>query len=287
MKIINYGSINVDLVYAVDHFPQAGETIVSNDFSRGLGGKGANMSIAAAATRADIRHFGAVGHDGLWARDALGARGVDVSGVAEVEAATGHAIIQVDAGGENVITLYSGANTALPAELADRAVASGERDDWLLLQNETAHVERAARAGRERGLQIAYAAAPFDTDAALAVLPHLDLIALNAVEAAQLEAATGRAAQDLDIARVLVTRGGDGATLYAGGGEVSRPAIPTNVVDTTGAGDTFLGVFLGALAQGRDDPDAMELALRAAAIQVSRPGAADAIPTADELETAR
>lgn len=136
---------------------------------------------------------------------------------------------------------------------------------------------------KAKGLDVAYAAAPFDAAAVQEILPFLDLIAMNAVEAAQLEAALGTAAKDLEIGRVIVTRGGDGATLFVGGDQIDMPAIPAKVIDTTGAGDTFFGVYLGCLDRGMSDEKCMEMATKAAAIQVTRPGAASAIPSADEF----
>lgn len=284
----NLGSINVDIVYRVPHIPQPGETLASTDRNEGLGGKGANMSIALAAAGATVRHYGAVGADGAWTVEALRARGVDCDGVRTIAGPTGHALIQVDTAGENAITIFAGANQDMPLAIVEDIMSAARPGDWLLLQNETAHGPEAVARARAAGLRIAYAAAPFDAALAEAMAADVDLLALNEVEAAQMAAATGKDIGALGVPMVLVTKGAAGATVFvAGGAPVEQAAFPVDtVIDTTGAGDTFLGYFLGGLAAGATPGAALRRASMAGALAVTGAGAADAIPAGDVVDAA-
>lgn len=285
MTIWNLGSINADHVYALSHLPGPGETIPARSLTTGLGGKGANMSVACARAGARVRHIGAVGPEGAWAVDRLRTYGVDTAHIATLDAPTGHAIIAVDEGGENLIIIHPGANRLIPAPHLEAALAQAAPGDWLLTQNETNLQTEAARLARSRGLRVAYAAAPFDAPATQAILPHLDLLVLNEVEADQLVDSTGRPVATLGIPDVIVTLGAEGCLwFHEGQSERSFPALPVTPVDTTGAGDTFTGYILAGLDAGQPMPDAIRLATQAAALKVTRPGAADAIPTRREAE---
>ena len=282
--ILTLGSVNIDHVYRVDALPGPGETVVDRGYQRGLGGKGANQSLAARLAGAEVRHAGAVGDDGGWCRDRLGAAGIDVADLVTVDAATGHAVILVDGQGENVIVVHGGANRALtPAQVA-AAIGRARAGDWLLLQNETNLVVEAARAGRAAGLRVAYAAAPFDPEATAAMIGHVDLLAVNAIEAAQLARHLGTAPETFGAPALLITEGARGARCWTGRTEVRQAAFEVTPVDTTGAGDTYLGYFLAANDRGMPVAEAMRLAAAAAAVQVTRPGAAEAIPTAAEVD---
>ena len=284
MAIYNLGSVNIDHVYRVPHLPEPGETLASHSFNSGLGGKGANQSIAVARAGGQIFHIGAIGADGEWLRERMADSGVDMRFLAVVDVPTGHAIINVDDAAENAIVLYPGANFALTEAQVDEALGAAGPDDWLLLQNETSQGLYAAMVAKTKGVRVAYAAAPFDADAALAMLPVTDLLAVNEIEAAQLSEALGVEASDLPVAQVLITRGAEGATLQAGGEVLSVDAFKVEPVDTTGAGDTFLGYFLAALDLALAAPDALKWASAASALQVMKPGAAVAIPTLAEVE---
>ena len=284
MTILTIGSINNDYTYRVTRHPGPGETVLDKGYLHGLGGKGANMSLAAAAAGAAVRHAGAVGRDGTWCRDRLAAASIDVTDLSVGEVETGQGIIMVDDAGENVIVVHSGANKALGLPAIEAAIARAAQGDWLLLQNETNLVAAAARTGRAAGLQVAYAAAPFDAEAAEEMLALADLVAVNEVEADQLAAATGRPVEDLGVPALLVTLGARGAVFHRDGQSIETPAFQVTPVDTTGAGDTFLGFFLAGLDLGRDPASALRRAAAAAAIQVTRPGAGDAIPTGEEVD---
>ncbi len=284
MTIWNLGSINADIVYSVPHLPAPGETLAATGRSLFLGGKGANMSVAIARAGAHVIHIGAVGEDGHWALDRLSEYGVDTRHIALVDTETAQAIIMVDPDGENAIILHPGANGVIPQTTLQSAMTEAQTGDWLVLQNETNLQRTASALGRKMGLKVAYAAAPFDAERVQAVLPHLDFLILNAVEADQLRQTTGLGPDDLPVRDVIVTRGADGATWFGPEGELHVAAVPVTPLDTTGAGDTFTGYVLAGLDQGQPMLQVMQQAAKAAALMVTRRGTADVIPFLNEVE---
>lgn len=280
MAVWNLGSINIDHVYQVPHLPAPGETLAALSCSTGLGGKGANQSVAAARAGAVVHHIGAVGRDADWVLARLRAFGVGTDAIRITDTPTGHAIITVDAQAENAIILFPGANLLPDRDQVESALADARAGDFLLLQNETSAQAEAARIAREHGLRVVYSAAPFDVDAVRAVLPFTDLLVMNEGEAAQLHAALGA----LPPVERIVTRGAKGAEWHSPSGEVlSVPAFRVRPVDTTGAGDCFIGNLVAALDAGLSRPEAMRRASAAAAIQVTRAGAGEAMPDAAEV----
>ncbi|MEM0923704.1 MAG: ribokinase [Pseudomonadota bacterium] len=279
-----FGSINIDHVHQVPHFPAAGETLADTGYAMGLGGKGANQALAANAAGAEVRMIGAVGEDGAWVMAHLAEAGIETAAILTPGPATGHAVICVTPEAENQIVIHGGANQALTTEQIAAALEHAAPGDWWLCQNETNLVAEAAAMARAAGLRVAYAAAPFVAETALSMLSLVDLIAVNEAEAEALSQTTGHDLVALPVAQLLVTRGAQGAELYRSGSRVSVPALSVEPVDTTGAGDTFLGSFLAALDLGQSERDALRWAAAAAALQVTRPGAADAIPTQAEVD---
>ncbi|MGP3696638.1 ribokinase [Rhodobacter sp. NSM] len=279
--LLNLGSINIDHVYRVPHLPAPGETLEAETHAVVLGGKGANQSVAAARAGARVLHIGAVGAEGGWAREAMAGYGVDVTHVALREGPSGHAIINVDHQGENAIVIFPGANRTLGEGELAAALAGAGPGDTMLLQNETSGQVEAARLAAGQGLRVVYSAAPFEIGAVRAVLPFVTLLVMNEGEAAALRAALGA----LPEVEMIVTRGAKGAEwLRPGQGTISVPAFPVTPVDTVGAGDCFTGNLAAALDAGHAPEQAMRRAAAAAAIQVTRKGAADAMPTAAEVE---
>ena len=293
------GSVNLDRFYRVPHILAPGETLAAHGLVTGIGGKGANMSVAAARAGERVALIGAVGEDGVWARERLAQWGVDTRYLEVAEGPTGHAIIAVADDGENTIIIHPGANHRIGLAAVEAALAEAVPGEWCLIQNETnLQVETAERA-RAAGLKIAYAAAPFTAEAAVRMAPLADLLILNRVEMEQLQAATGRGPAAQGVPAVVVTAGADGAFLHAaspsGGGASGEggpprhvPAVPVAAVDTTGAGDTFTGYLLAGLGAGIAGRrlgmvEAMGLAARAGAVMVTRHGTADVIPRLDEV----
>lgn len=286
MAVWNFGSINADYFYSVPHIPGRGETLAATNFATGLGGKGANSSVAAARAGAEVFHIGAVGADGAWATERLASYGVDTRHVATVKAPTGHAIINVAEDGENAIVILAGANVDQPSSAALLALGAARPGDYLMLQNETAHQATVAEAAQKAGLKVVYSAAPFSERAVRNVMRFADLLVMNEIEAKQLSAALDTDIAKLDVPHILITKGSDGASwLDTGAGtETYQHAFKVDPVDTTGAGDTFAGYMVAGLDQGLGVAAALRLASAAAALKVTRAGTADAIPARQEVE---
>lgn len=288
MTVYNFGSINRDLIYQLPHMPAPGETLAALSYAEGLGGKGANQSAAAARAGARTVHIGAVGADGDWCLSELTRHGVDISQVRRTEAATGTAVIYVDPQGENQIVLHAGANAEQDPEAVEAALSEAGPTDVLLLQNETPLTETIAKFGRNREVFVIYSAAPFRAEDVAPMLPFIDLLVMNRVECEELERRNHMPLAEIPVPHVLVTLGADGALWRdQQKGEVLHiPARATEVVDTTGAGDCFIGTVAAALSEGMERKQAMERASVAASIQVSRHGAAQAMPTRAEVDAA-
>ncbi len=289
MTIWNLGSINADLAYAVPRLPVPGETIAASSLLRGLGGKGANMSVAAARAAARVVHLGAVGPEGAWAIERLMEYGVDTRHIARVDATTGHAVILIDDAGENSIVIHHGANHAIPETLLGAALSEASTGDWLLMQNETLLQPEAAALARRLGLKVAYAPAPFEIGLTRTVLPFCDLLVLNEVECDQLIAATQTGLAELGIDTIVVTEGARGGRIHSrrDGWQAQRFAAPrVEAVDTTGAGDTFSGYLVAGLDRGMPLLQAVGLAVKAAALMVTRHGTADVIPDLRDVHEA-
>lgn len=283
MAIWNLGSINIDHVYRLDHLPRPGETLAARSYVQGLGGKGANQSIAAARAGALTHHIGAMGAGDDWVMGRLMDAGVCAADILRLPGqATGHAIILLDGQAENAIVIHPGANRAITPAMLDKPLSAIKPRDTLLIQNETSCQVEAARIARQAGARVIYSAAPFDIGAVRAILPHATMLAMNAGEAEELFAAMPG---DLPVQGLLITRGGDGAEYrdLTAGTVHRQAAFPVNPVDTTGAGDTFAGYFAAVLDRGDTIPAALRLAAGAAALKVTRPGAGDAIPGMEEV----
>ena len=179
MTIFNLGSINIDLIYRVSHFPAPGETLTTRDHERMLGGKGANQSIALARAGGDVRHIGATSAEDEWLRAEMRDAGVDIGGVQDSGLATGHAVVSVSDDGENQILLYPGANHDIDLQAAVAQLDTADEGDWALLQNETNGADEFVAAARARGIKLAYSAAPFDAAITACLLPETDLLFVN------------------------------------------------------------------------------------------------------------
>ena len=285
MTIWNLGSINADFVYSVPHIPAPGETMASTGRAVFLGGKGANMSVAAARAAARVAHIGAVGLDGRWAVERLTEYGVDTRHIAEIDVETAQAIIAVDVNGENSIILHQGANVKIPIHVLEQALTQAETGDTFVFQNETNLQVQAAKLAIKMGLRVAYAAAPFDSGAIIRVLSYLDFLIMNEIEAEQFKNATGQGPQDIPVKDVIITLGDKGATWFGLDGPINVPAHKVTPIDTTGAGDTFTGYVLACLDRGQPMLQAMKTASKAAAIMVTRRGTADVIPDLADVQS--
>lgn len=285
MAIWNLGSINIDYVYQLEHLPRPGETIAAKNHGKGLGGKGANQSIAAAMAGAVTQHLGAVGAGDDWVIERLREKGVGTEHIIQMpDTPSGHAIILLDSHAENSIVIYPGANRTLPQAELTNVLQRLTPSDTLLIQNETNLQVKAAETAKAAGARVIYSAAPFDLDALSQIAPHVSILAMNAGEAEQFFAANPA---ELAVEGLLITRGADGAEYrdLKNDQKYYQASFSVDPVDTTGAGDTFTGYFAAALDRGDDIPGALRLASAAAALKVTRTGAGDAIPALNEVMT--
>lgn len=285
MKVYNLGSINADYFYQVSHIPMPGETLAANKFVRGLGGKGANQSVAMVKAGANVLHLGAIGEDGRWLLARLSMLGVDVSAIQQLSGASGHGIINVAANGENAITIYPGANVAISFDQVSAKLKNILAQDWLILQNETTHQRAAAELAKSKGARVVYTAAPFNAAAVADVLPFVDILCVNEHEAKALEIEYQKdGLENIGLEAILITYGSEGAVYhdFAADSFTQVKGIKVTAIDTTGAGDTFCGYFIGRLSQGDDPQVALYIANQAAALKVTRSGTAEAIPSLAE-----
>ncbi len=285
--ILNFGSVNIDHVYTVPHFVRPGETLASTRYAVFSGGKGFNQSTALARAGAKVAHAGMIGADGAWLKESLAADGADVTHLAVGDEPTGHAVIQVDYSGQNCIIICGGANRAITASYAKEVIARFGKGDTLLLQNEISSIPEIIRAASARGLFIAFNPAPMGQAVLDYPLDLVDLFIVNEVEAAELAGVAADAAPDvvLDALRakfpradVVLTLGASGSVADIDGERVTVAARRVKAVDTTAAGDTYIGYFLAARQRGLSLREAMEKATEAAAVCVTRAGAAPSIP---------
>jgi len=290
VAIVNFGSLNIDDVYAVDHIVRPGETLAARGYRIFPGGKGNNQSVALGRAGASVRHVGKVGRDGQWLLGLLQEAGVDTAGVVVEEGPTGRAIIQVDLQGQNSIVLFPGANRNLTDDEIRRALETCTPADTILTQNETSGVPFLLTEARRRGIPVAFNPAPMGPEVRGYPLEAVGLLAVNQTEAEALVGQPGTAAELLEAlasrypsAAVVLTLGGDGVIYQSAEGRVQVAGRRVKVVDTTAAGDTFLGYFLAARQRGWGVRRALETANQAAAITVTRPGAASSIPLWNEV----
>lgn len=289
MTIYNFGSINLDHLYQLDHFVRPGETMASDSYQCLLGGKGANQSVALAKAGAAVKHVGAVHSVDHVILKQLEEYGVDVELVELGDVPTGHAIIQLTKAAENSIILYSGANHSFDKESIDRTLSNASEGDWVLLQNETNLVDYIIQAASQRGLKVAFNPAPMDAELTKRLLPYVSLLIVNEVEAMDLAGVDSiEAAADVlperypDLA-VLMTLGHEGVRYFSGGEDLFCPAFSVDAKDTTAAGDTFIGYSLAAILNGKDMLTAMQRGCAASALCVTRIGAMVSIPEEEEV----
>ena len=289
MKIVNYGSINLDHVYWVDHILQPGETLLAQEQSLFCGGKGLNQSIALAKAGAEVFHAGVVGEDGEILLDALRAANVDIRHIRRAEGASAHTVIQVDRNGQNCIIVFSGENMHPSEADIDRILEDFGPEDAVLMQNELYNTPLMMRKAAEKGMTIIFNPSPISREMLSYPLECVSWFLLNEIEG---EALTGETdpekildglASRFPRSSVVLTLGKNGAWAMDRGQRFFQPAFEVKAVDTTAAGDTFTGFFLAGVSSGMPVPAALRRAAFASSIAVNRKGAADSIPTAEEV----
>ena len=289
-RVLNFGSLNIDYVYTVEHFVRAGETLAASERRIFAGGKGLNQSVALARGGAEVYHAGCVGAaDGDLLTAALRTYNVNADLVQKVDGPSGHAIIQVERTGQNCILLFDGANGAVTEGQADAALAGFGGGDIVVLQNEIANVPYIAQKAAERGMRVVFNPSPANGAIAGVLKQHIDYLILNEIEAQMITGVSGQREQIAALhaqfphTAVVLTLGKDGVVYSDGKHEYRHGIYDVSVVDTTAAGDTFTGFFIARLIAGCDEAEALRAASLASSIAVSRNGAAPSIPSLDEV----
>jgi len=291
MKVINFGSINIDHVYEVEHFVRPGETLRSESYSIFSGGKGANQSLSLARAKAKVLHAGKIGEEGRWLLEKLQQSGVDTSLTEITDTPTGHALIQVNTEGENAIIIHGGANETITDNDIKRVLDVADKRDCLLVQNEINSVEKIIQQAKEKGLLIVFNPAPMNDAVRDYPLGLVDIFIINEVEGEALTQQRDPATilkhmQKLyPHSRTVLTLGTEGLIYGDGENIISLPAFKVEAVDTTGAGDTFIGYFLAELISGTEIEQCLQMGIKASALCVTRKGAGDSIPLRKEVES--
>ena len=292
MKILVFGSLNIDLIFPVDHIVRPGETIGSAALIKSAGGKGANQAAALAKAGMEVCMAGKIGEDGEFLLRLLRSYGVNTDCVSRYEGATGQAIIQLDKNKQNAILLFSGGNGQITLDEIKGTLGKFGKGDTIVLQNEVVRLAEIMEAARERGLRICLNPSPCDETIETLPLQLTDTFFVNELEGAALASlpATTPPPRILDrleerfpAAEIILTAGKEGAWYGFRGTREKGDIIDLPVADTTGAGDTFTGYFIAARARSLSVGESLAMACKAASIAVSRMGAMEAIPFGDEV----
>ena len=289
MKLLVFGSLNIDHTYHLPHLVKEGETLSSTAYAKNEGGKGFNQAVALAKAGLDISFAGAIGKDGLFLQEYLQSIGIDTAHIQVLDVPTGHAIIQVDAEGRNSIFLYGGANQAITEEHINQVLSHFQAGDYILLQNEISLGESILRKAHEKGMHIILNPSPISSELLAWPLELVDWFILNEVEGRDLTGCTDPDAildgllARFSSAHIVLTMGDKGSIYADAACRIHQNAIPAHVVDTTAAGDTFTGYFFAAMMSNKSPADALRIAAAAASLAIAKPGAAKSIPWAKEV----
>lgn len=294
MTVFNYGSINVDHIYRIKQFVRPGETLASHNYHMMLGGKGANQSIALAKAGAAVQHIGRINTSDTWIREKLQSYGIGDTFLQSVEEPTGHAIIQVTDAGENAILLYGGANQSHDMADLEESLSNAGQGDWLLLQNECNLTREALALAKEREMTVAFNPAPMNAAVREMPLDFVDYLIVNEVETEDLLNDATITADQPDALinqlhakhpnlKIVLTLGDKGVMYKDASTSITISAEKVEAVDTTAAGDTFIGYFIQQCIAQIPIEDALVMATRASAITVQTLGASESIPDMQTL----
>ncbi|SEK66700.1 ribokinase [Pseudobutyrivibrio ruminis] len=290
MKVLNFGSLNLDYTYQVPHIVREGETISSNDVQMHLGGKGFNQSVALARAGVPVYHAGLVGEEGLDFYDACQECGIKTDYIKTVTGRCGHTIIQVDDEGQNGIVLFGGANQKNTKEYVDEVLKNFETGDILLLQNEVNELPYIIDQAFAKGMTIVLNPSPMNEIIDECDLGKVSIFVLNETEGQQLTGQTTPttivAAMEASFAnaKIVLTLGKGGSIFHHGDEELYQAAFDVDTVDTTAAGDTFTGYLIAGILKKQPMRDVLVNASKAAALAVKKQGAAQSIPFMSEVE---
>lgn len=290
MSVLSIGSMNLDYVYQVPHLARPGESLMATAMETKAGGKGLNQTLALARAGATVRHAGCIGSEGAVLRDLLAENGVDVSLVQTVEAPQGSAFIQVDqTTAQNSIVVFGGSNRALTPERVEELLESAQPKERVVLQNEVSSMREILAGCAEHGLPVILNPAPYSDDIATMDLSPVEWLIVNEVEVEQLTG-TGDPDEAWQVVQLrwpntslIVTLGEQGSICFHQNERIVQEAYKVKAVDTTAAGDTFIGYFVAGLEESLPLAQCLRQASVASAIAVTRPGAAPSIPWKREL----
>ena len=292
MKLLDFGSLNIDHTYQLPHLVRPGETLASDSYHKSEGGKGFNQAVALAKAGQEVYLAGAIGQDGLFLRDYLQELGVHTEHLCVLDAPTGHAMIQLDTEGQNCIILFGGTNGMITEAMIDEVLADFGAGDYLLLQNEISHVDSIICAAHAKGMHIILNPSPMSPELLTWPLELVEWFILNEIEGADITGKTQPKEMLDELLRrypachVVLTLGERGSVYADATQRIAQSIVPAHTVDTTAAGDTFTGYFIHALLQGEAIQQALKTAACASSITVSRPGAGRSIPAAEEVQAA-
>ena len=292
MKLLDFGSLNIDHTYQLPHLVRPGETLASDSYHKSEGGKGFNQAVALAKAGQEVYLAGAIGQDGLFLRDYLQELGVHTEHLCVLDVPTGHAMIQLDTEGQNCIILFGGTNGMITEAMIDEVLADFGAGDYLLLQNEISHVDSIICAAHAKGMHIILNPSPMSPELLTWPLELVEWFILNEIEGADITGKTQPEEMLDELLRrypachVVLTLGERGSVYADATQRIDQGIVPAHTVDTTAAGDTFTGYFIHALLQGEAIQQALKTAACASAITVSRPGAGRSIPAAEEVQAA-
>lgn len=290
MKILNFGSINIDKVFSLDHIVRPGETIDSKTYEEKIGGKGLNQSVALAKVSDQVYHAGKLNYKDSFIVEYLKINEVKTDFIKMSDKLTGSAFIQVDKNGENSIVLDHGANFAIDKEEVDYVLASFGEGDILILQNEINNLSYIIDEARKKNMIIVLNPSPINKDLLELELKFIDLLIMNEYEAS----AISDGADENDIISILkakfpwtkfvITRGSRGSIYFDNKQALSQEIFEVDTIDTTGAGDTFTGYFVGLMSRGYDIKECLKYASAASALAVRQKGASNSIPDFKRVE---
>lgn len=293
MNVLNFGSLNIDHVYHVTNIVRPGETISSHSLEYFCGGKGLNQSIALAKSGAHVYHAGKIGTDGTILKDTLIENGVNIDCLSQSTEVNGHALIQVDESGQNCIVLYGGSNLTITKEYVDSVLTSFDTDDIVLMQNETNCTSYIAEQCHKKGIKVVLNPSPISSEL-LSKFPFelVSMFLINQIEGTELtqkESPTeilDSLLEKYPESSFVLTLGKRGVIYKDKAHTFSHGIYKVPVVDTTAAGDTFTGFFLGCLSNGFDIPTSLKKASIASSLSVSKLGASSSIPMMEEVNKA-
>ena len=290
MKVLNFGSLNLDYTYQVSHISRPGETILAKDVSMNLGGKGFNQSVALSRAGLACYHAGLVGEEGLEFYDACETFGIKTDYIKTVTGRCGHTVIQVDEDGQNCILLFGGANQKNSKEYVDEVLKNFDTGDIIVLQNEINELPYIIDQAFAKGMTIVLNPSPFDERLDACDLGKVSIFIFNEAEGQQMTGMTTPAtivaamAASYSNAKIVLTLGEGGSIYHHGDEELYQAAFKVAAVDTTAAGDTFTGYFIAGLVKKLPIREVLINASKAAALAVTKAGAAISIPFMSEVE---